>query len=184
MLMVAGRQGGSALVRNRAMANPEAILVLASHEWERLPEAADRARSQPAAVVLLTVPSKIRNENCHLCNQREEWLAALGVESDRIRSLPQHVTNTRDEALSALAYCRNEKISRLLVITSPYHTRRALVTFEHVFAGSGVEIGIEAASAHSPAHPDRWWSTPYGRWYVRYEWAALAFYAVRYGIAP
>lgn len=180
--LVAGRFAGTALVESRPFERPDAILVLASHEWERIPAAAEHARREPSAIVLLTRPRIVTEDNCHRCGEREEWLEALGVPAERIRLLARTVGNTRDEALAALPYCRLEGVRRLLVVTSPYHTRRALATFAHVFKGSGVEIGIDASTPHSAARPDRWWAAPYDRWYVRYEWSALAFYLVRYGI--
>ena len=61
---------------------------------------------------------------------------------------------------------------------------RLLPTFTDVFEGSGVEIGVEPSLPHSAARPERWWAAAYDRWYVRYEWSALAFYLVRYGIIP
>jgi uncharacterized SAM-binding protein YcdF (DUF218 family) len=180
--LVAGRHAGEALVLSRPVDAPDAILVLASHEWERIPAAAEQALRAPSAILLLTRPRIVTVYNCHRCGEREEWLQALGVPAARIRLLARTVGNTRDEALAALPYCRLEGVRRLLVVTSPYHTRRALATFRHVFEGSGVEIGIEASTAHSAARPDRWWATPYDRWYVRYEWSARLFYFVRYGI--
>ena len=66
----------------------------------------------------------------------------------------------------------------------PYHARRALATFEHVFDGSGRSIGMEPAVRYSPARPRRWWMHGYDRAYVRYEWSAIVWYALRYGVVP
>jgi uncharacterized SAM-binding protein YcdF (DUF218 family) len=68
------------------------------------------------------------------------------------------------------------------VVTSPYHTRRSLGTFEKVFADTGVEIGIHPAVRTSPAIPERWWLRRYDRGYVLYEWAALVYYRLRFGV--
>jgi uncharacterized SAM-binding protein YcdF (DUF218 family) len=184
LLVIGGRQAGSALVRSRPVAAPDAIVVLASHEWERLPEVAVQARRWPSAAVLLTRPRIVTEQNCHRCGERAAWLESLGVEPARVLHLAMQVGNTRDEALAALSYCRVERVRRLLIVTSPYHTRRALATFTHVFAGSGIEIGVEPSMAHSAARPGQWWRSAADRWYVRYEWSAIAFYLIRYGIIP
>jgi uncharacterized SAM-binding protein YcdF (DUF218 family) len=183
-LAMAAPRAGTALIVTRTVAAPDAILVLASHEWERLPEAAEQSRQAPAAAVLLTVPRVITDRNCHRCAERGDWLVTLGVDSRRLTLLPRSVTNTRDEALAALAFCRQQQIRRLLIVTSPYHTRRTLATFDHVFEGSGVQVGVAGSSAHSPARAERWWAAAYDRWYVRYEWSAIGFYVLRYGIMP
>lgn len=177
-------RAGEWLIVAREISRPDAILLLASHEWERLPAVAERARQVPSAAVLLSVPRVITRYNCHRCLERGDWLVSLGVAPEQLARLPRGVASTHDEAIAALAYCRSQGYRRLLVVTSRYHTRRALATFEHVFDGSGVEVGIEASVRHSRAMPARWWSDPYDRWYVRYEWAAIVFYLVRYGITP
>jgi uncharacterized SAM-binding protein YcdF (DUF218 family) len=73
---------------------------------------------------------------------------------------------------------------RLLIVTSPYHTRRALATFAAVFRSSDITIGIHPALSSSPAQPASWWRYAYDRKYVRYELAALSWYVVRHGVSP
>jgi uncharacterized SAM-binding protein YcdF (DUF218 family) len=177
-------QAGRGLVLSTDLAEPDAILVMASHEWERIPEAAALAQQAPSARVLLTVPRVISTHNCHRCGERGDWLVMLGVDPSRLTVLPRGVDSTRDEARAALAYCTRHRLRKLLVVTSPYHARRTMATFRHVFDGSGVQVGVRPALAHSAAQPRRWWSTPYDRWYVFYEWSALGYYLMRYGIIP
>lgn len=183
-VLAASRHAGTALVVLRPLDAPQAILPLASHEWERLPEAAARARAGGNAIVLLTVPREVKTWNCYRCSERAEWLVQLGVPPGRILTLPAGVENTFDEARAALAFCREHHITSLLVVTSPYHTRRAYATFQAVFAGAGVIIGVQPAADSSPARPARWWRASYDRWYVRYEWGALMYYMVRHGVLP
>lgn len=183
LVWTAAAQAGSALVVRRDLPGPDALLMLASHEWERLPALAHLARMTPGAVVLLTEPAHPTPENCHECDRRVAQLAELGVETVRVEVLPG-VTNTYDEAVAALEYCGRQSISRLMVVTSPYHTRRSLATFSAVFAGSGTVVGVRPAFPQSPAAPERWWRGSYDRAYVRYEWAALVWYALRYQVSP
>ena len=91
-----------------------------------------------------------------------------------MRILPLTAPGTHGEALAALTFARETHVRRLMIVTSPYHTKRSLATFRSVFDGSSIEIGIEPATASSPARPERWWATPYDRAYVAYEWAARA----------
>ncbi len=92
------RHAGTALVVSRDLDSPDAIVMLASHEWERLPAAAALARQHPGAVVLLTVPVAVTQYNCHLCPDRPAWLAALGIDPSRIKLVPQRARNTWEEA--------------------------------------------------------------------------------------
>ena len=60
-------------------------------------------------------------------------------------------------------------------MTSAYHTRRTLGTFDKAFEGTPVRVGVVPAMPEQ-ARPDRWWATPYDRHYVLYEWAAAVKY--------
>jgi uncharacterized SAM-binding protein YcdF (DUF218 family) len=171
---------GTALVVERDTVSPDAIIMLASKEWERLPAAASLAREHPGAMVLLTVPRVVTEYNCHRCDERPDLFEREGVSRDRIRLLTG-AGNTYGEALAALAHAGQEPFTRLSVVTTGYHTRRALGTFEAVFAGTGVEISTIPARPME-GNPRRWWATPYDRHYVRYEWAANVKYWWEYGV--
>lgn len=175
LAIVAGFNAGTALIAHVPLDRPDAILSLGSHEWERLPAAAAQARQTPGALVFLTQPKLPTVHNCHDCARRVDRLMADGVARQRIVTLPQRVSNTRDEAAVARAESERRGIRRLLVVTSPYHTRRAWRIFQRTFAGSSVAVGIVPSMPPSPARPDRWWAAPYDRAYVRYEWAAIVY---------
>jgi uncharacterized SAM-binding protein YcdF (DUF218 family) len=184
VLAWAGAYAGTSLVVARDLPDPEAYFILGSHEWERLPVAAQLAREHPGSLVLLSQPVHPNKFNCHLCSERVAWLEHLGIARDRIVLLPRLVTNTYDEAVASREYCKTHGITRLMVVTSPYHTRRTAATFAAVFAGSQTAIGVHPAAETSPARPELWWARPYDRAYVRYEWAAIAWYALRHHVSP
>jgi uncharacterized SAM-binding protein YcdF (DUF218 family) len=184
LLLLIVRFAGEMLVVRILVEPPDAILSLASHEWERLPATAELATQFPQSLVLLTLPARITDVSCHDCANRPERLVAAGVARDRIRVLVTTQQGTFGEALAASGYVRAMNLRRLLVVTSPYHTRRTLAVFRTVLADVPVAVGVFPASAHSPARPARWWHAPYDRWYVTYEWSALVYYALKYGIVP
>jgi uncharacterized SAM-binding protein YcdF (DUF218 family) len=175
---------GRVLVLSTPVSDPDAIVSLASHEWERLPAAADLAARYPHAQVLLTEPTAVTVYNCHDCANRVAWLTRAGVTPDRVHVLPLAADGTRAEADACRALASHTSLKRLLVVTSPYHTRRTLAVFRAALAGTGVEVGVEPATRYSPARPALWFTAPYDRWYVAYEWSALVYYAARYGIWP
>ncbi len=169
---------GTALVESHPIVSPEAIVTLGSHEWERLPAAADLAAATPSALVFLTQPRNPTEKNCHDCAARVARLVAAGVAEARIVTLSTTVSNTREEAAAARAECERRRLRRLTVVTSPYHTRRAWRTFRQAFSGSHVALGM-IPTIYSPAQPSRWWRASYDRAYVRYEWAAIAYHYAR-----
>jgi uncharacterized SAM-binding protein YcdF (DUF218 family) len=102
------------------------------------------------------------------------------VSRDRIRQLAG-AASTYDEAVLAREHASREPFGRLAIVTTPYHTRRALATFRAIFAGSGIAVTTVPA-APAEGRPERWWASPYDRAYVRYEWAAILKYWWDYGV--
>lgn len=184
LLLAVALGAGRVLVAHLPLAHADAIVSLASHEWERLPAAARLAREQPQAMVILTVPERVTPYNCHDCANRVDRLRHLGVDRARVRELQLNAPGTYGEALAVRAFAEKTHIRSLVVATSPYHTRRALAAFHKVFQGTGIQVGVEPASATSPARPAWWWTAGYDRAYVAYEWAAIAYYTWQYGVGP
>ncbi len=184
LLLWAGAHAGTALVVAAPVTDPDAVVSLASHEWERLPAAVAIAMQNPHASIILTRPTHVTAFSCHDCGNRVAILVHAGVPENRIQVVPIPGDGTYAEAVASRRFAEHAGIRRLVVVTSPYHTRRSLAAFRAVFAGTGIRTGIAPATPYSPARPDRWWSTPYDRWYVAYEWAAMLYYVVRHGVIP
>jgi uncharacterized SAM-binding protein YcdF (DUF218 family) len=182
VVLAAGAVAGDALLADVPVDNPDAIVSLASHEWERLPETAALAQRYPRALIVLTEPPVVTKWNCHDCSHRIGVLGRAGVTADRIRVVRIAGPGTYGEAASVGRALRGAGVRRLEVVTSPYHTRRSLAVFRHAFRGTGVQIGVRPATASSPASPALWWMHPYDRAYVAYEWAALVYYAARFQV--
>jgi uncharacterized SAM-binding protein YcdF (DUF218 family) len=182
VLAAAAPFAGTALIVSAPLSSPDAIVSLASHEWERLPEAAAQAKRYPRAVVVLTVPQVVSEVNCHDCSHRVDRLVHAGVDLSRIRMVPLTQGGTYGEAVATRAFIRDHHLGAVLVVTSPYHTRRSLATFRKALEATGASVGVAPAIATSPAQPLRWWAAAYDRAYVRYEWAAVVYYRLRYGV--
>ena len=175
---------GSWLVVSVPLDDPDVIVSLASHEWERLPEAARAAKKYPDAIVLLTKPDHVTVYNCHDCEHRVDRLVSLGLPRERVLVRLLDVPGTFGEALLVRDFMMAAGRHRVLVVTSPYHTRRTLGILRHVFAGTAVLFGVIPANQFSQARPPVWWMSGYDRFYVAYEWAALVYYVARYGVMP
>lgn len=186
ILMLACVLAGSAplgpwLIRERALESPDAILVLGSHETERLPHAALLAARWPRARVLLTLPVAITVYNCQECATRVGTLGRAGVDATRIDILEPRVRNTFDELAAVSAWMRGHGKTRLLIVTSAYHTRRADALAKAVLPTAAVGVS-PCPVPGGQAWP--WWSRRYDRRYVIYELAALVHNSWRHGIPP
>ena len=175
---------GQLLVLRLPVEAPDAIVSLASHEWERLPAAAAAAARFPRALVILTQPTTVSVRNCHDCEHRTTRLIRAGVSAERIHLVRLTEEGTIGEARACADFARAAELHTILVVTSPYHTRRALAVFRDAFAGTSLRLGIEPATDFSAARPTRWWMSSFDRWYVTYEWSALVYYALWHGIWP
>ncbi|HEX8135947.1 MAG TPA: YdcF family protein [Pyrinomonadaceae bacterium] len=104
-----------------------------------------------------------------------------GVARDRIEVLPDAVASTYDEAVMLRRYAASNGLRSLLVVTSAYHSRRALWTMRRVFEGSGIEIGLEAVEPgqQSPRAAVWWWHR-LGWKTVALEYFKLGYYLVHY----
>ncbi|MCG8349709.1 MAG: YdcF family protein [Chloroflexales bacterium] len=103
------------------------------------------------------------------------------------RGVPQRAihllstTNTWEDGqeIAVLAQARN--INSILVVTSWYHSRRALCVIQSHLAGSGVAI-YHASPPTATYTPETWWFRGGGWFLVGRELAAMAQYWQRYDV--
>lgn len=180
------------LVTNRSLSGTaDAILVLASGAdyRERSEEAARVFHLGLARSVLLSNDGGKSGWNSTLNRnplvvERSKWLLIeLGVPDAAIEILPRSPGGgTVWEAELMAEIAQNRSIGSILLVTSAYHSRRTLWTFEKVFAAKGVGciLGMSSASpgAHEPPAFD-WWLHRRGIRLVGSEYVKMAYYLYR-----
>jgi uncharacterized SAM-binding protein YcdF (DUF218 family) len=102
-----------------------------------------------------------------------------GVPAEQIVIAPDVVATTYAEALSVRRLVDAQGWRSLIVVTSPYHTRRAQIIFHDAFAGSGVSIAVRAVRPHWYGSDD-WWRYPAGQETTVLEYLKLALYLMGY----
>lgn len=105
-----------------------------------------------------------------------EELVKAGVPADKIRIIPGLASSTRDEAVIVKEYAERERLQSVLIVTSSYHSRRALRTMQQVFANNGTTLGLEPASASTAF----WWLRPEGWRTVGSEFVKTVYYWFNY----
>jgi uncharacterized SAM-binding protein YcdF (DUF218 family) len=181
--------GARALIVEVNVEQPQAIVVLSgsSAYVERTRAAAQLFAAGSAPKVILT------NDNEHSgwssAEQRNPFfnelavaeLVRAGVPAENIELIPQTVSSTYDEARAVRDYAVARGLRSLLIVTSAYHSRRALWAWRRAFSGSGVELGIKIApvGAETPA-PFVWWLQARGWRTVAAEYPKLIYYWFRY----
>jgi uncharacterized SAM-binding protein YcdF (DUF218 family) len=178
-----------ALIVRAPLDRADAIVVLAgAHSYlERTRHAAALFRVGVAPVVLLTNDrqqagwSQREERNPFFVEAAARELERDGVPASAIRVLPEHVATTHDEAVALLREVTEQRFARLLVVTSAYHSRRALWTFRRVLSASRIEVGIDPAEPGlQTPRPGVWAFTLRGWRDVPEEYLKLIYYRVRY----
>lgn len=173
------------LIVNAPLAQADAIAVLSG-------SAAYKERTQYAAELFKGGYGQriiVTNDN-----QRGGWSAAeernpfyyelevgelrhAGIPEERIVVMLEPVTGTSDEAVLFRRYAEMQGLSSILVVTSAYHSRRALWTLRKVFQGSNVVVGLESVpTGMQTPSPVVWWLRLRGWRTVPVEYVKIGYY--------
>lgn len=177
------------LILEKPFERADAIIVLSGSAAykERTRKAAELYRQGLSQRIFITNDgeqagwSKADQRNPRFYELEIRELIANGVDPGAISVLPGEVAGTDHEAMQMAAEIDARPIGSLMIVTSPYHTRRALRTFEKILAGRGVEIGIEHAPVNDRTpRPETWWLRVRGWQTVGGEWMKSIVYWVLY----
>lgn len=95
-----------------------------------------------------------------------------GLDPGRVVRAPFISESTWGDALTALAAAREHGFRHLLVVTSPYHTRRVEWFFARVLEGTGIRFGVHPSDSFYMKEQS-WWRSRYGRQSVAGEYLKL-----------
>ena len=114
--------------------------------------------------------------------------APLDVEAAQKLGLPADAAmitdvaqSTYDEAVNLRKLVLEHDWHSLIVVTDPFHTRRAGRTFRTLLP----DVTVYLSAAPDPRYdPARWWESEHGLVAVLNEMVKLGFYWLKHGIAP
>ncbi len=177
------------LIVSEPLERADAIVLLSGSSVykERAGRAAELYREGRAARIILTNDgfrgswSNVEQRNPFYHESTLTELTRSGVPRDAVEVLMPQVSSTYDEAILLRKHIDEQRLSRILIVTSPYHSRRALWIFRQVFRGTEVRIGLEPArtGTQSPA-PATWWLRQRGWQSVPTEYLKLIYYRLRF----
>lgn len=181
--------GARLLITQAPLEKADAIVVLggSANYKERAREAAKLLLDGRSQRILITNDntrgpwSNSEQRNPFFYERSFQELQAAGVPKNSIEVVLQPVTGTNEEAEVVRQYVQERGLRSLLVVTSAYHSRRALWTFSRVFRGTRVQVGLVSASngVESPP-PSTWWLTAVGWKLVPTEYVKLIYYVFKY----
>ena len=105
-----------------------------------------------------------------------DWALRKGVRDEQIR-IEQVSAGTWSSMLAVRPILEAEHVRTVVLVTSPYHQRRAHAAARKAF-GPGIEV-LSHTARPSSWSPHRWWATAHSRRVVVSEYLKLAYYAAR-----
>lgn len=176
------------LIVEKPLENADAIMVLSGSAvyQERTTKAAELYKQGVAPVVIVTDDGERarwfgRGGNPKIVELEQRELIANGVMPEAIRVLPGQVAGTDDEAKTLRDEIAARPLGSVLIVTSGYHSRRALATFEKILVGRNVTLGIASPPPGDlTPTPNYWWLRPRGWQTVAGEYVKIAVYWAYY----
>ena len=177
------------LIVSAPLTRADAIVVMAGSAAfrERTQRAAELYGEGRAAKIILTNDNQKagwasdEQRNIPYSELAARRLRRQGVPEGAIETLPETVSGTYDEALLLRKYAEARGLHSLLVVTSAYHSRRALWTLQQTFSRTPITIGLEAVPPGQQApSPTLWWLHFRGWQMVPGEYVKMIYYHVRF----
>ncbi|HXG85707.1 MAG TPA: YdcF family protein [Pyrinomonadaceae bacterium] len=179
------------LIVEKPLNKADAILVLSgsSAYIERTRKAVELYNQGVAPRIFLTDDgersswSRVQRNNPQFVELARKNLIENGVPIEAIEILPETVDGTKSEADALQKKVNKTRLNSILLVTSAYHTRRALRTFEKTFAENNrkIEIGIESVSPGNKTPKSfLWWLSVKGWRFVAGEYVKSVYYWVYY----
>ncbi|HNT74569.1 MAG TPA: YdcF family protein [Anaerolineae bacterium] len=169
------------LILDEAPVSADAIVVLASAP-SRIRHAVSLFKQGYAPVVVFTDATYHNTQlACSSAPLDTEAAQDLGLPSHAMVITQKQVTSTYDEAVAVRDLVQERHWQSLLVVTDPFHTRRANHTFRELLPDVSITTSAAPDAEYEPQH---WWQSEEGVTAVFSEIIKMIFYWSVYGIAP
>jgi uncharacterized SAM-binding protein YcdF (DUF218 family) len=154
---------GMFLVVADPLQKADALILLAGDENERVEAGAQLFQQGYARCLILTdIRLKHPEWQGEYINTVHRMALEQGVPPERILIVPDPVATTYEEAHILKEFTAIHGFNSLLVVTSPYHTRRARWILRQAFQDSSVILNFRPTLNH-PYRAQAWWQTPEDR---------------------
>jgi uncharacterized SAM-binding protein YcdF (DUF218 family) len=181
--------GAKFLIKEAPLDKADAIVVLGGSATyrERAHEAARLLHEGRSRLILITNDdqrgpwSSAEQRNLYFYERSIEELVNSGVSPQNIDLVMNPVASTYDEAKLVREYAQQNKMQSILIVTSAYHSRRALWVFSRVFRDTDIRIGLATArSGEESPPPATWWLSARGWKLVPTEYVKMVYYVIKY----
>jgi uncharacterized SAM-binding protein YcdF (DUF218 family) len=170
---------GDYLVAREELHPSDAIIVLAGNSVYRSQHAVVLyQRGLAPRVIVSNEPVRSHGFDATWLDLRQLGLITLDLPDEVIVPIEPVSGSTHEEALYSRDIMLREGWRSAIVVTDPFHTRRALLTFQSVFHPAGLTVSPAPAEG-SKYQTDGWWRDPDRGIRVIQEYIKLPYYLVR-----
>ena len=154
---------GAYLIISSDLQAANAIVVLSGGDESRMSEALRLYNENYAKMIVLTETG----QNIEGYSQLHSFdmrivLLSNGVPSGNILITDRRVSSTRDEALAVKNLMINQQMKSAIIVTDPYHTRRAFNVFIEKFKDTDIQLSIQPV--HNSWYNSRTWFLKLDGW--------------------
>ncbi len=163
---------GTLLIKSDQLKRSDVIIVLAGEHGERVKFGSQLYKEGYADTMLLSGGEIVNFPGSKIitwAGLMKEYAMRLGVPENSIL-LQKKSRNTYEDALFSYQILENSLPDSVILVTSPYHSKRAASLFKKVF--NHVEI-YSVPVVNSWFNPNSWWKSMEGRHQVLREYFAI-----------
>jgi uncharacterized SAM-binding protein YcdF (DUF218 family) len=171
-ILVAARNAGRFLVVD-APERSDVILVLAGETDRRPARALQLLEQGYGRRVVIDVPAATRIYGISQVQLAEKYVESL-PHGASVRICPISGLSTREESHDVEKCLESEQASKVLIVTSEFHTRRALSIFRHEIRGKSFSV---AATRDETQFGTRWWTRRQWAKTCLDEWERLVWWS-------
>ncbi|MEE9164929.1 MAG: YdcF family protein [Nitrospinota bacterium] len=166
---------GKLLIKSDPLSKADIIIVLAGEQGERVQYGVELYKQGYADKILFSGGSIVDfpgGEKITWAGLMKDYATLLGVPENAI-ILQDESRSTQEDALFSSRLLQDQNFYSVILVTSPYHSRRAYLMFKQVF--KGIEIH-SAPVVNSWYDANSWWKNFKGRYQVAREYFAYLWY--------
>ncbi len=121
----------------------DAVVVLSGGGLSRREEGAKLFKEKYAKILVLTETGEtVSDLGVNYSTILKQEAIQMGIPDDAILITQEHAINTQEEAIAVKKLLENSELKSTVVITDPFHTRRARMIFQDVFQNTDINVNV------------------------------------------
>lgn len=167
---------GDGLVARDEVGSADVIVILAGNSPFRARHAESLyARGLASNVIISNEPLSSHGVQTTWLELRQHGLVRLAIPDEAIVPISEISDSTYEEALRSREIMQSHGWRSAILVTDPFHMRRALLTFRQAFGPAGLAVSASPADG-SKYGVDNWWTDRNAIMRVAQEYLKLGYY--------